>query len=60
MAVARGLALLEGRDQVSIDDLQRLALPALSHRVVTSDPDESGAVASDILREIIADTAVPR
>jgi MoxR-like ATPase len=60
MAVARAHALLEGRHEVSIDDLQRVAEPALSHRVVTSDPDEAGATATQIIRALIADTPVPR
>jgi MoxR-like ATPase len=60
MAAARAHALLEGRAQVSIDDLQHLAEPALAHRIVTADPDEGGAGASEIVRQVVADAPVPR
>lgn len=60
MAVARAHALFEGRAEVSVDDLQRLGPAALAHRVVTADPDDAGAAASELVRTIVADTAVPR
>ena len=60
-AAARARALLDGRGQVSIDDLQELAVPALAHRVV---PAQAGsgdqvALAQELVRELIANTAVP-
>lgn len=59
MAAARARSLLRGREQVSIDDLQDLAVPALAHRVV---PAQSGAAAAtaEIVRTLVASTAVPR
>jgi MoxR-like ATPase len=43
LRVARANALLEGRDHVSPDDVQQVAVPALAHRLVpVSTPDVSG------------------
>ncbi|PRQ08163.1 AAA family ATPase [Enhygromyxa salina] len=61
VAAARARALLGGRGQVSIDDLQELAVPALAHRVV---PAQAGsgdqvALAQELVRELVATTPVP-
>lgn len=61
VAAARARALLAGRGQVSIDDLQELAVPALAHRVV---PAQAGsgdqvALAQELIRELIATAPVP-
>jgi len=61
VAGARARALLGGRKQVAIDDLQELAVPALAHRVV---PAQAGsgdqvALAQEIVRELIASIPVP-
>jgi MoxR-like ATPase len=61
VAAARARALLGGRGQVSIDDLQELAVPALAHRVV---PAQAGsgdqvALAQELIRELIASAPVP-
>lgn len=60
-AAARAKALLEGRQAVSIDDLQDLAVPALAHRIV---PAQAGsgdqvALAQELIRERIAAVPVP-
>ena len=61
VAGARARALLNDRTQVSIDDLQELAVPALAHRVV---PAQAGsgdqvALAQELVRELIATVPVP-
>ena len=61
VAGARARALLEGRNQVGIDDLQELAVPTLAYRVV---PAQAGsgdqvALAQEIIRELVANVAVP-
>jgi MoxR-like ATPase len=60
VATARARAWLEGRDHVSIDDLQTLAVPALAHRVVLRTGDVADAVAAEHVREILVRTPVPR
>ncbi|MEM7160308.1 MAG: MoxR family ATPase [Myxococcota bacterium] len=62
VATARARAWLDGRDHVTIDDLQSLAVPALAHRVVlrTAAGETADAVAAEHIREILARTPVPR
>lgn len=62
IAAARARALLQGREQINIDDLQELAVPALAHRVLPSLSADDGAQASadELVREVVATTAVPR
>jgi MoxR-like ATPase len=58
---ARGAALLEGRSFVTPDDVKRVALPALRHRVALA-PEAllEGRKANDLLAEIVAGVAAPR
>ena len=61
VAAARARALLDGRTQVGIDDLQELAVAALAHRIV---PAQAGsgdqvALAQELVRELIATAPVP-
>ena len=62
MGAARAKALLQGRSQVSIDDLQDLAVPALAHRLLPSHGDDESAsvAAEELIRDILATTEVPR
>lgn len=62
MGAARAKALLQGRPQVSIDDLQDLAVPALAHRLLPSHGDDESAsmAAEELVRDILALTEVPR
>ncbi len=61
MSAARARAFLQGRAQVSIDDLQELAVPSLAHRIVPSRSTgaDQSAVAEEILRELVARVPVP-
>jgi MoxR-like ATPase len=58
---ARAMALIEGRGYVTPDDIKRIALPALRHRVALS-PDAllEGRSTNDLLAEVIDTVAAPR
>jgi MoxR-like ATPase len=58
---ARALALSAGRNFVTPDDVKRIALPALRHRVALA-PDASleGRTANDLLAAIVDSVAAPR
>jgi MoxR-like ATPase len=58
---ARARAWIDKRAQLTIDDLQELAVPALAHRLIANAASDDGvAVAAERVREIVATTAVPR
>ena len=58
---ARAAALLTGRGFVTPDDVKRVALPALRHRVaLTPDALLEGRSANDVLAQAIATVAAPR
>ena len=49
-------ALIEGRLNVSIEDVRTVALPALRHRLILNFEAESGGVTADhVLRQLIAE-----
>ena len=58
---ARAVALLDGRGFVTPDDVKRIALPALRHRVALA-PDAllEGRTPNDLLTEVIGAVAAPR
>ncbi|HZV07365.1 MAG TPA: MoxR family ATPase [Gemmataceae bacterium] len=58
---AQGLALIEGRDYIVPDDLKRLAVPVLAHRILPRTPrqDASGNAAEEIVRDILVQTPIP-
>jgi MoxR-like ATPase len=58
---ARVVALLDGRDYVTPDDIKRIALPALRHRVaLTPDSLLEGRTPGDLLTAVIDSVAAPR
>ena len=58
---ARAMALLDGRDFVLPDDIKRIALPALRHRVaVAPELEIEGQRADDALRAVLARVEAPR
>lgn len=60
-AAARAEAALEGRDFVIPDDVKRLAVPVLRHRVIVSPSAEmDGRVGVDAIREILQQVEAPR
>jgi MoxR-like ATPase len=62
-AMARAWAFLDGRDFVLPDDVQRLARPVLSHRVIVAGGPAAGGVRQEaqlVVDDIVAKTPVPR
>jgi MoxR-like ATPase len=58
---ARAVALMDGRGYVTPDDVRRIAVPALRHRVaLTPDALLEGRSANDLLAEVIETIAAPR
>lgn len=57
---SQAMAFVRGRDYVSPDDVQSIALPVLAHRVQLSPQARySGASSEAVVSEIVASTAVP-
>lgn len=58
---ARAGALLDGRGYVTPDDVKRIAVPALRHRIALS-PDAllEGRTTNELLAEVIGTVAAPR
>jgi len=58
---ARAIALLEGRDFVLPEDIQRMALPALRHRIgVGPEMELEGTRADDVIRGLLKRVEAPR
>ena len=58
---ARPCAMMSGRDFVTPDDVKRIALPVLRHRVrLAADLEIEGAATDSVLQQLIADVAAPR
>ncbi len=59
--VARGMALLDGRDFVTPDDVKQIAIPALRHRIsIAPELEIEGLHADDVLRGILESVEAPR
>jgi MoxR-like ATPase len=58
---SQALALVENRDHVIPDDIKRLAIPVLAHRVVSRGmlPGAERSAAEEVIRRLLSDTAVP-
>ncbi len=57
---AQALALIEGREFVTPDDVKRLALPALSHRLIlAADARLRARETGDVIAEIVRSLPVP-
>lgn len=61
VSAARAHALVDGRTQVNVDDLQDLAVPALAHRILAAQSavGDAGSVADELIRDLVARTPVP-
>lgn len=58
---ARALAFLQERDFVLPDDVKRLLLPALTHRIqISAEAEMENITAEDIIRKIAAEVPVPK
>ena len=60
VAAARAAALTDGRDYVLPDDVKRLAVPALAHRVIPRASEGGALDAGSVVYAIVQDTPVPR
>ncbi|MEZ6134806.1 MAG: MoxR family ATPase [Pirellulaceae bacterium] len=58
---AQALALVENRDHVIPDDIKRLAIPVLAHRIVPRGmlPGADRSAAEDVVRGLLANLSVP-
>ena len=57
---AKVWAAMEGRDYVTPDDIQYLALPVLAHRLLlTGEARFSGKTAESVVEEVLASVEVP-
>jgi MoxR-like ATPase len=60
LRAARSMAAADERDFVIPDDVKRLVLPVLSHRViVTADAVMGGKTSTMVLQELLAEVTVP-
>ena len=60
MKASQGLALLKGRSYILPDDVKKLAVPVLSHRIILNDESSLRGENSDfIIEEIVSKTKVP-
>lgn len=60
MLVARALAVIAGRDFVTPEDIKRVAVPVLAHRLsLTTQAWADGTRAADVVSGIVADVAGP-
>jgi MoxR-like ATPase len=60
MLVARALAVIDGRDFVTPEDIKRVAVPVLAHRLsLTTQAWANGTRAADVVSGIIAEVAGP-
>ena len=60
MRLAQAVAAIDGRDYVAPDDIKRVAVPALAHRIaVRADRRIQGTTADQIVEEILDNVAVP-
>ena len=60
-AAARAWAVLQGRDYVIPDDVKRLAIPTLQHRLVLAPSAEiEGITAAEALRQVLEQVPAPR
>lgn len=58
---SRALAFIQGRDFVIPDDVKRLIIPALSHRLrVTAQAEMENISPEDIINHIVAEVSVPK
>ena len=58
---AQAYALLQGRDYVLPDDVQSMAIPVLSHRLVLNSKSRYGGIQKqDVIRELLSHVKIPR
>ena len=61
MRAAKAIAVMNGRDFVTPDDVKYVAYPVLNHRIIlTAEREMEGVEAEDIIKEIAERVEVPR
>ena len=61
LAAARGLAALAGREFVTPDDISRMSIPVLSHRIlIRPEAEIERYTAVEAIRQALSATTVPR
>ncbi|SEL74007.1 MoxR-like ATPase [Streptacidiphilus jiangxiensis] len=61
LRAARATAALDGREYVIPDDLQRLAVPVLAHRVLPTAETQLGRrTAEDVVRDLVRSVPIPQ
>lgn len=61
LKAAKAFAAIRGRDFVTPDDIQFVAIPVLNHRMIlTPEADMEGIHIEDVIREIVQSVEVPR
>jgi MoxR-like ATPase len=57
----QALAFVEGRDYVVPDDIKRLAVAVLAHRILPRSPraDSASSAAEEVVQEVLAQTPIP-
>ncbi|MCP4079576.1 MAG: MoxR family ATPase [Planctomycetaceae bacterium] len=57
----KAIAAMDGRFSISLDDLRKIAIPVLRHRVATNfQAQAEGMTNEDVIRRLIADTPEPK
>ncbi|MBB4078802.1 MoxR-like ATPase [Lewinella aquimaris] len=61
LRLSKAVAALAGRDYVTPDDIQRVAFPALNHRIIlTPEREMEGFGTKDVIKEILEGLEIPR
>jgi MoxR-like ATPase len=61
MRAAKAIAVMNGRDFVTPDDVKYVAYPVLNHRIIlTAEREMEGVEAEDVIKEIAERVEVPR
>jgi MoxR-like ATPase len=61
LATAKAAAAMQGRDFATPDDVKRMAVPVLRHRLMLSPEKEmEGVRVDDVIREVVESVEVPR
>jgi MoxR-like ATPase len=58
---SRALAFIQGRDFVIPDDVKKLLVPALSHRLrISAEAEMENIAAEDIIKQVTTEVPVPK
>jgi len=61
LRAGKALAALRGRDFITPEDIQYIALPVLTHRIIlTPEAEMEGITSEEVIRQILAEIEIPR